>query len=416
MPDIVDKAFDYTSYFINSANSVAQTGLDISMNTAQYSYESSKWIGSSVWNGVQGVYSSVKASLAENVNMRLSTQPTPPPPLTRLFFDVFANLIQENRYNIGIGITGPTIGYVGFKIFRHYVPLKRTANRLDSRYRYEVILVVGSINSTFVYKLVNDLNMKGFVVYVTVSDEEELKKVEEINDTDVRPLLVDYSNDSTVNTSLLKLARILDNTIENIPKQAYYHFKGALLIPNYTSLPKLKSLEQLNSREYIRITETFFLKLNTLLGNGLLSIIKESNTRKVKVEEHNGTKISGGFSKLLFINFMTTNKEDSRRLVQEISMGINKTFYSKVYDQYSPTLKETFYRLIGRTNNLSHIDIASLDILVHKRSNSTMISTSTILQRVLEKFSYRLTPADIHNKIYDLLNARMLMKNYRQEG
>lgn len=416
MPDIVDKVFDYTTYIVHGANSVVQTGYDVSIDTAQHAYESSKWIGNQFWDGIRYLYSNARSSLPDNINSSLTKQQSSHSPSSGLLNHVFENVIQKNKYRIGIGIAGPTVCYVGFRLFRYYAPLQRSANRLDGHYRYEIILVVGSINSTFVYKLVNDLNMRGFVVYVTVSDEEELKKVEEINDTDVRPLVIDYTNDSTVNTSLLKLARILDNRIENMPKEAYYHFKGALLIPNYTSLPKLTKLEQLNSREFIRITQTFFLKLNTLLNNGLLGILRESNLRKSKVEEHNKSKIQGGFSKLLFVNFMTVNEEDSRKLVHEISFEINKTFYKKVYEQYSPTLSESFSRLLGITNDLSRIDMTSLDIVLTKKSKSTMISVSTILQRLLEKLSYKLTPIDIHNKIYDLLNDTILRSNYNLKG
>lgn len=416
MPDLVDKVFDYTSYAVRGATTVAQNGYDVTRDAAQYSYDTSKWIGNYLWNGATGVYSQVKETLPENIYLVGPNEAPPPPPLSTLVFNVFANLITQNRTTIGLGITGPTLGYFAFKLYRHYIPIERTASRLEGRYRYEVIVVAGSINSTFVYKLVNDLNLRGFIVYVTVSDEDELRKVEEINDADVRPLVIDYTNDVTVRTSLLKLAHILDSRINNVPWEAYYHFKGALLIPNYNSLPKLKRLEEIGSKEYIRMTELFFLRFNTLLSNGLLSILRESNARKADVINYNKAKISGGFSKLLFINFLTVTNEDKRRLVHDISLDINKTFFNKVYEQYSSSRGESLYRSFGVVNDTSLIDIASLDIVLHKKTSSTMVSISTILQRIAERLFFRLTPNDIHRQIYDMLNQPVLKKRYRMEN
>lgn len=295
------------------------------------------------------------------------------------------------------------------------MPYQRYAKRLQNRYRYEVVLVVGSMNSTFVSKLVNDLNNRGYVVFVTVSDEQELRLVEEYNDQDIKPLVIDYTNDSSVRNSLLKLGQFLDMKISSIFKESYYNFKGVLVIPDYSKLPKLKSLEELSSREFSRVTENFFLKFNTLLYNGLLTFIRESNSRRDTVESYNGQKVEGGYSKLLFVNFLVVPSNDNRRLVHTLALEMNRLLYNKLYQDHSVSIKESFLRLVKKPSNISQIDMTMLDIYLHKNSNSTLVSDS-VFHNVLSRVGKKLSPKQIHHKIFDLLNHDVLMKNYKIEN
>ncbi|GAV27973.1 hypothetical protein PMKS-001441 [Pichia membranifaciens] len=423
MPDFVDKVFDYTTYVVQGTASVLQDGYSISKDAIQQTYDVSKNIGGTMVTGAKVVYGKVQDNVPSDIPLivGLSTaSPQPPPPsqvtVSGLIYDKFTGFISKNISSIGLGVSIPTIGYTAYQIYSYHIPYERHAKRLKSRYRYEVVLVIGSMNSTFVSKLVSDLNMRGYVVFVTVSDEKELKIVEEINDTDVRPLFVDFTNDSSVRSSLLKLGQFLDSRIENISEESYYNFKGVLAIPDYTRLPKLKNLKELNAREYLRVTESFFLKFNSLLYNGILSFIRESNSRREVVENYNEQKIKGGYAKLLFINFLIIPSNDNRRLVHNLSLETNKLFYDILYQENSVSFKESAYRTLGSCCDPSMIDMSSLDITLHKNNSSTLVSEYPMVQNVLSYCNRKMSPKDIHHKIYDLLNQQWLRKRYVMEN
>lgn len=422
MPDFVDKVFDYTTYVVQGTASVLQDGYSISKDALQQTYDASKSIGGTVVKGAKAVCGKVQENVPSDIPSIVGFAATSPPPTTSkvtvsgLIYENLTGFVRKNIGAIGLGVSIPTIGYTAYQIYKYYIPYERYAKRLKGRYRYEVILVIGSMNSTFVSKLVGDLNMRGYVVFVTVSDERELKIVEEINDTDVRALFIDFTNDSSVRSSLMKLGQFLDSKIENISEESYYNFKGVLAIPDYSKLPKLKKLEELSAREYLRVTESFFLKFNSLLSNGILSFIRESNSRRDVVENYNEQKIRGGYAKLLFINFLVIPNNDSRRLVHNLSLEINRLFYDILYQENSVSYNESARRILGSCGNPSMIDMSCLDITLHKNNSSTLVSEYPIVQNVISQLTRKMAPKDIHHKIYDLLNQQWLSKRYVMEN
>lgn len=418
MPDFVDKVFEYTSKILGGTNAVLQNVYSTTADTLQSSIDSTKVVGETVLNGTKGVYSKAQEIIPQGFEVvtnatglsKVSHTPAPTGVTDRL-----VGFLTKNVFTIGLGIAFPAAGFAAYNVYRTLVPYQRYAKRLQNRYRYEVVLVVGSMNSTFVSKLVNDLNNRGYVVFVTVSDEQELRLVEEYNDQDIKPLVIDYTNDSSVRNSLLKLGQFLDMKISSIFEESYYNFKGVLVIPDYSKLPKLKSLEELSSREFSRVTENFFLKFNTLLYNGLLTFIRESNSRRDTVESYNGQKVEGGYSKLLFVNFLVVPSNDNRRLVHTLALEMNRLLYNKLYQDHSVSIKESFLRLVKKPSNISQIDMTMLDIYLHKNSNSTLVSDS-VFHNVLSRVGKKLSPKQIHHKIFDLLNHDVLMKNYKIEN
>lgn len=418
MPDFVDKVFDYTMIVVQSTNSVLQSGYSASKDVFQYSCDASKSFSDTVVNGAKGVYGTIQKNMPTSFNFVTPNDSAKPGDVTvsNLLYQNLTGYVHNNKRAIGFGISLPIVGYTLFKTYRFFVPRQRFANRLSGRHRYEVILVLGSMNSTFVSKLVSDLNNRGYVVFVTVSDEQELKLVEEINDDDIKPLLIDYTNESSVKNSLIKLGQFLDTKIPNLADESYYNFKGVLTIPDYSKLPKIKKLEEINSREFMRVTETYFLKINSLLNNGVLTFIRESNSRRGIVESYNQEKIYGGYAKLLFINFLVVPSNDNRRLVHNLAFDINKVFYNRLYEENTVSFEESIFRSVSKPKDLSKIDISSLDIVLHKNHNSVLVDYPGLRNVISQLTTSKLTPKDIHHKIYDLLNQNWLSKNYHMEN
>jgi hypothetical protein len=424
MPDFVDRVFDYTNSAVQGATSVLNSGYDISKNALQTTYDASKSAGDSIYHGAIGIYGKVQenvpdvAAVSNSLNMVGMGRKEPPRPvtLTGLLYQDISHFARGNARLIGFGLAIPTVAFAGHQVYRSLVPYERKALRLEGRYRYEVVLVIGTISSTFVSKLVTDLNNKGYVVFVTVSNEEELRLIEQINDPDIKPLLVDYTDDGTVRDSLLKLGNFLDAKIETVPTESYYNFRGILVIPDYSKLPKIKRMEELSSREFNRIIDMQFSKVNTMVHNGLLKFIKESNNRRQIVENCNNEKIQGGFAKLVFVNFMVIPNNDDRRLVHNLSLEINKTIYNSLYESSAIGLKEAIMRFFNRVGDKSLVDMTTLDVILHKNHGSTLTYGYPVIDNVVSYFTTRMTPRHIHDKIFDLLNQKLLLKNYKLEN
>lgn len=427
MPDIVDKVFDYSTQAAQGTSAVLKGAYSVSKDAAQYSYDVSKEVGGRVLDGASKVADKVQETVPDKLNWikgTISTSISQPAPETDISFIGLTGIactnlkrsLINNSTNIGIGISIPIVGYTAYQMYRYYKPYVRIAERLPSNKRFEVILVIGSMNSTFVSKLVDDLNIRGYVVFVTVSDESELRMVEEINDSDIKPLFVDYSNDTTIKNSLLKLGKFLDTKIDSVETENYYNFKGVLVIPDYSKLPKIKKLEELTAKDFTRATSTFFLKFNSLLSNGILTFIRESNRRREIVENFNSMKISGGYSKLLFINFMVIPNNDTRRLVHNLAFDINHVFFNKLYEENSISFSQSISRLLIKSDDFDKVDMATLDVFLHKNHNSTIIPDSPIFEMFAPLRKKKLSPKEIHHKVFDLLNQSWLSKEYKLEN
>ncbi|GMG59878.1 unnamed protein product [Ambrosiozyma monospora] len=217
--------------------------------------------------------------------------------------NVFSECFRRNKFALGLGLATIVAGFAAHKAYRFVYPYIRRATKLSTNQRFEVVLLVGSPLSRVVKRLANDLNTRGYIVFVTVGNEAELKALENEKDEDIRPLIMDYESKSTISTSIMKLATFLDTPFED-DESIYYHFRGCIFVPDYLKLPKVAKLSELEAREFTRVSADQLFKFNDLLQSGLLNILKESNERKDSVEELNEVQLGGGYSKLLFVNFI----------------------------------------------------------------------------------------------------------------
>ncbi|KAH3660459.1 hypothetical protein OGAPHI_007045 [Ogataea philodendri] len=299
------------------------------------------------------------------------------------------------------------------KAIRH-----RRANLLPNGRRFEVILIIGSPVSVVVQKLVNDLNRRGYIVYVTARNETEVKAIESERDADIKPLLMNFECSSSVKSSLLRFASILEtpeSTSNEIEEGKFFlHFKGSLIIPDYFRYPKYSRLVQIEKRELDTIIENQFWKINGILQNGLLSILQESNSRISEVESYNGVKVGCGGCKLIFINFVPMSIREKRRLFLEITLKVNDLLYDQLYEENSKHYNGIPFLLPNK--NPDFIQMTRLRVNFFQDEESKLLTTRLDFQSILSFFgrtrNKKLTPKRFHHQIFDLLNSNLFYKNY----
>ncbi|QPG74333.1 hypothetical protein FOA43_001660 [Brettanomyces nanus] len=396
MPDFADKTFDAANTVYQSTYSTfvflfdhvkenTQTVMDFTVDNAHKLQDRSK----EMWNNT--VSDSPQYSSESSLRSKLISK------------------VSNNINTIGLYGGAPLSLFIGYELYRAIYPYRRRAQKLPTGRRFEVILVVGHPESNFVKKLIHDLNARGYIVFVVVSDERQLRIVEEEKDDDIKPLIVDYESSSTVKASLLKLAKYLDTPIDN----TYYHLRGCIFIPDYFRMPKISRMDQLSGREFKRVMDEQIFSLNMLLSNGLNVFLRESNNRRKSVQECNNVKIGGGYSKLIFVNFVMYAKNETRTLLLRLACSLNQTFFDELHRELAPGLIESFSRSIfGIDRDSSKIDISMISIKYEKDTESHLIGDSLIDNFKGSTKNKRLSSKDVHYKIYDLLNSNWLKRDY----
>ncbi|KAF6006010.1 hypothetical protein HII12_005233 [Brettanomyces bruxellensis] len=391
MPDFVDKTFD-------AVYSVYQTAV-VALNEA---YDKAKDAGQSIMEYTKDSAQKVQLKTGDLIE-KASPPPSTPPETT---YDEVKQFAINHAYQIGLYGGIPLSVYTLNKLIRLFVPYKRRAQKLKDGSRYEVIVLLGSIQSNFVKKLIYDLNGRGYIVFVVVSNEKQLRLVEEEKDEDMRPLIVDFQSPTTVKAGLLRLAKFLDKPRNGI----FYHLRGCIFVPDYVRIPKISKIGQLSVKEFKRVLDDSFFKINLILANGMTTFLKESNNRRKAVSEANNIRIKGGYSKLLFIDFYVSESNEKRILFKKIVQNMNQMLYDELYKEYAPSNMDSLLRVFGRDPDPSKIDITKLSIEYHKNSESHLIRNSFMIHN--SGVNRKMNATIVHYKIFDILNSAWLKKDY----
>jgi hypothetical protein len=94
--------------------------------------------------------------------------------------------------------TGAVMLYQQKRAYR----LKRRAKRANNGARTEVVVIVGTPESPVVKTLSQDLERRGFVVYIVVGSAQEEEKVQTNGRVDIRPLYMDITEVGTSNSNV----------------------------------------------------------------------------------------------------------------------------------------------------------------------------------------------------------------------
>lgn len=158
-----------------------------------------------VCDSVEGHFVSVGTSINEAIRATtwLPDSVKPPPrapssghlhPQVPLgYFETCRKWVSEHR-----AVTAAIVAFVGTSVFiwhrRRSYRSKRRARRGKNGIRTEVIVLAGSPHSSLTRSLALNLERRGFIVYIPVSDPSEEHRVRSESKADIRPLHLDITS------------------------------------------------------------------------------------------------------------------------------------------------------------------------------------------------------------------------------
>ena len=145
----------------------------------------------------------VAASIRKTIQSSpwLYEEPFRPPPSRRMvpmgYFEACQRWVSEHR-----AVTAAAVAFVGTGAFiiwrrRRADRTKRRAKRAKNGSRTEVVVVAGSPHSPLTKSLSQDLERRGFVVYIPVHSLSEEQLVQSEARADIRPLHIDITSVSS---------------------------------------------------------------------------------------------------------------------------------------------------------------------------------------------------------------------------
>ena len=110
------------------------------------------------------------------------------------YFEVSQKWVSEHR-----AVTAAIVAFVGTSVFiiwrrRRSQRSKRRARRGKHGLKTEVVVLVGSPHSSLTRSLALNLERRGFIVYIPVSDPSEEHHVRSESRADIRPLHLDITS------------------------------------------------------------------------------------------------------------------------------------------------------------------------------------------------------------------------------
>ncbi|ODV59614.1 DUF1776-domain-containing protein [Ascoidea rubescens DSM 1968] len=218
--------------------------------------------------------------------------------------------------------------------------ITRKANKLDNGIRTDVIIIIGSPVESLIRMIARDLEKRGFVIYITAINDNELNYIKNENSTDIRPLKIgNLSSLEDLKLSLSKFNSFINsfqsqshsinknnnsnnnnNTNNNSNSFFLYKIMGVLVIPDlYYSIGPIENSSLKNWNNQIN---TKLLMPLTLLSNGFLNILRNNyNIINDSIKKANN-------SSSLFLSPSYYSKSKVILLTPSIISSINLPFHS----------------------------------------------------------------------------------------
>lgn len=323
MPDFIDTIFDksHTVYCYSKGKA------DYAVTSLCSSAESAKdWVAERLPESI-----ATKAHLVKPIAVKPETNQ-----------ERLGRILFKYKYPlIGVGAAFTGYGYYKYQqSFPETTQIKpREALRLSNGSRYQVVVVVGSPLLYNVQQLVRDLNLRGFIVYVTTRTEQEVLLIEREDSSDIRSLSVNFENNVGIRDCVEKLRSLLNTPV--IPfkgaQEHYMHLQSVLLVPDLVHFP-IGTMEQTAAAELERCVRGKVGIFVALFNCGLLELIREQTESKLAAEEFNFqdevqendfTEKPGGSTKLIFLSFLAS--QDRHSAARDLVVNLNRAMYDCLY-------------------------------------------------------------------------------------
>lgn len=250
--------------------------------------------GSEASNSISHLGSSLSSKLPTSLANVLSfNRPPPPPP--KSFMDYFCNFITERKAAVAFTLVSLASSVCLYSVYngkfsngknrskKQRKQRSRLARRASNGGRSEVVLLTGSPKEPLVWLLAQDLNIRGFIVYITASPSEEENVLNEHNE-DIHLLRVSsYFDPVAVAEALSSLNKVLETPVSAFAG-ATPHFlslAGIVIVPDlfYPSGP-------LEATPHNQLAQTVQSKIQmplNILASGALELARNHASKLILI-------------------------------------------------------------------------------------------------------------------------------------
>lgn len=111
---------------------------------------------------------------------------------------------------------------------------RRRAKRLENGARQSVVVIIGSVLEPLVRVVANDMEKRGFIVYITAINEREIAEIHDELSSDIRAFRVDLRSEETLRSQVALFDRHLNGPVVPFEGAFPHHLKlvGVLVIPD----------------------------------------------------------------------------------------------------------------------------------------------------------------------------------------
>ncbi|KAG5289604.1 DUF1776 superfamily domain-containing protein [Histoplasma ohiense] len=218
-------------------------------------------------------------SVVKPLGKPVAKSPSSLPPQSTL--DLVQDWISRNR-----AWTAAIVAFVGTGAFLVYGSKKlsgkkRKARRAGNGARKEIVVIAGSPHEPMTRSVANDLERRGFIVFITVASSEEENAVRAEGQEDIRPLWLDLtttiSTPSEIHPSLHTIQSLITHPQTLMPgiQPHVCQLSGLIVVPSpkfptgpVATIPASNWVDTINTRLlYPILTTQLLLPLLTLKNN-----------------------------------------------------------------------------------------------------------------------------------------------------
>lgn len=203
-------------------------------------------------------------------------QPPPPPGL----LEKTSNWFSRNKWLIGI-ITAGTVGTCATASFIYLQSKRghkksRRAVKADNGARKQVVLIAGSPNESICRIVADDLNKRGFIVYITTSSTEEEELVASENSEDIRSLPMKAQEFGKFSQDFGEILNTPVNVLDTVHN---LELVGVIVLPDlyYPTGP----VETIRADTWSDLIYSKLLGPMFMLSSGLLDVVRQQKSRVI---------------------------------------------------------------------------------------------------------------------------------------
>jgi hypothetical protein len=234
-----------------------------------------------------------QGNITKKIEKLTASIPEPIPLITKeqTTWDKLTRHVDENKLYYGVGLGLFTGSLLYYNVHRHLnvarAQYKRRVPKLSNGARRDVVLVVGSPTEPLTRLICLDFEKRGFIVYLTLLDDKDIKYVESNPITDDLNYLNLKSSDKSGTTNNLESQLSKFNQLLRLP---VIPFPGAeshsLKLKSVVFAPSLYfpigPIENVSINAWGKINERFNFYL-MMLSCGLIQIIRNQQAKTILI-------------------------------------------------------------------------------------------------------------------------------------